>query len=113
VGLWPTPKALFFASATGLHVLRTPDGTVETVPGSDGWTPIRCVRAEGDALLVGTDRGLIVCDATGALRARYDASSGLACDAVSAVEVADRFVWLGTLGAGLSRIEKRLLIGGE
>ncbi|MDP6379699.1 MAG: DUF4159 domain-containing protein [Phycisphaerae bacterium] len=104
-GLWPLQSALWFATGRGLHTLADPKAEAKLVAGSGEWGKIYCLVRRGNALLVGTDRGLFVCTPKGVIKAFYNMKSGLGANGVASIAAGDEYVWLGTLGSGIARIK--------
>ena len=105
-GIWATPGALWIAAKDGLRMMKTPKAKPAPVATSKGWGRVNCVVEAAGGVLVGTTRGLFVCDAAGRLKAYLNAAGGLGADSIGAI-VADPDrgrIWLGTLGAGMTRV---------
>ena len=85
---------------------QEPKAKPAPVATSKGWGRVNCVVEAAGGALVGTTRGLFVCDAAGRLKAYLNAAGGLGADSIGAI-VADPDrgrIWLGTLGAGMTRV---------
>ena len=110
-GLWPTPGGLWIAAKDGLRLLKSPKARPALVPTGEAWGRVNCVVDVDGAVLVGTTRGLLVCEPGGKLRAFYNSASGLGADSIGAIAAdGDRGrIWLGTLGAGMSRVSAAAL----
>ena len=109
-GLWAVPSGLWVATDQGMMVLRDagrgdPTGAPHVIAGSGGWGHITCVCPAGDAVLIGTTAGLLVCETDGRIRAFHDGSSGLGAASIGAIAVCGDQVCLGTLGGGLTVIK--------
>jgi len=106
-GLWAGPAALWFATPLGLHRMSKPAGKPLRIEGSENWGAVHCVAPLEGLLLVGTEHGLFACDLDGTLRAYCNGQSGLGADGIAAIAADARYVWLGTLGGGITRIERK------
>ena len=106
---WPTAAGLWIASERGVQLLKTAGQTPAPVRSAQGWGRVNCVYQLGRTVYVGTTSGLIACDSSGKPRAFYDASSGLGGSAIGAIASDSEYLWLGTLGAGLSGIKLEAL----
>jgi ligand-binding sensor domain-containing protein len=104
-GVWPLGDGLWVAGRGGVRIVREAGQPAQELAGSRGWGAVHSVYPWRGKVLVGTDRGLLVCTPTGTLLACYDRSSGLETPAISAVLADDTRLWLGTLGSGLASLD--------
>ena len=112
-GVWPTETGLWVASRESLRVLRTAGQPTREIPASRAWVPVHGVYPYQGKIHVATDRGLIVCKSDGAPCAFYDRTSGLEAPAIGALQGDERYLWLGTLGGGLVRLDSAALAAGQ
>ena len=108
-GLWPAEAALWITSRDALYVLRDAGQPAAEIQQARAWAPIHCVHPVGNGTLMATDRGLVACDTSNNPTAFYNRDSGLDTPATGALEADNRYIWLGTLGGGLTRIERAAL----
>lgn len=112
-GLWPTETGLWVASKESLRVLRTAGQPAREIAASRAWVPVHGVYPYQGKIHVATDCGLIVCQDDGTPCAFYDRTSGLEAPAIGAIEGDERYLWLGTLGGGLVRLDSVALAAGQ
>jgi ligand-binding sensor domain-containing protein len=104
-GVWPLADGLWVAGRGGVWIVRAAGQPAQAIAASRDWGAVHDVCPWRGKVLVGTDRGLLVCTPAGALLAYYDRSSGLETPAISAVLADDTRLWLGTLGGGLASLD--------